>query len=375
MEPVRVPLGSDGAITLGLPDDRAVCRNAPGHAACSRRPSSTWPTGVDATPDDVRQGLHLWLAAHDAAICSLWSETSKRSVPDLFGQVGALSRHARSARRRRPGAAGVARRAPAPRRARRPRRDRRRARSPTRSCDHVQAWARSGRPLDDALTIRAYPDARARAATRSGDGVLASSAGRRLSLTWTRSLAAGELDGVAASSSSAFQPVAEVALDLDDVAAHACRRCRTGASGRWPVLLSAAGEPLSPAISVTVLPPRPLRSRSNAHDAVIRQLAASARRVGAATGAGRTCSGPGACRTSGSVLAEPHLSRRPGAVPYNYADYGPRNRPHRSAPSARPAADLRSPRDRSQVADALGSRPAVRGATLDRVAAPSTTPW
>jgi len=169
MEPVRVPLGTDGAITLGLPDDRTVVSTHQVRGLLEEA-QDTWPTGVDATPDDIHQGLHLWLAAHDAAICSVWSETTKRSVPDLFGQaerfrgtLGLLDhdglallawrdeqlRHGDVVVCAVPDAEGTA----------------------LRLVRHVQTWAANGRPQDDLLTIRAYPREHAPHVT-AGDAVL-----------------------------------------------------------------------------------------------------------------------------------------------------------------------------------------------------------
>jgi hypothetical protein len=112
-------------------------------------------TEVQAAPDDVRQGLQLWIAAHDAAICSLWAEVNTRVLPDLFGQVerfrgtlGLLDEQALAVLAWRdehlhqgelcvwaaPGARATA----------------------ERLVQHVQSWAEHGRPLDAALTIRAF---------------------------------------------------------------------------------------------------------------------------------------------------------------------------------------------------------------------------
>src|SRR5262249_29393333 len=86
MEPVRVPLDAEGALTIGLPGD--VASVSP-HSVQGLLEAATigWPTGVVASTDDVRQGLHLWIAAHDPAVCSLWAEASTRRLPDLFGQA------------------------------------------------------------------------------------------------------------------------------------------------------------------------------------------------------------------------------------------------------------------------------------------------
>jgi protein-L-isoaspartate(D-aspartate) O-methyltransferase len=154
METLRVPLDPDGAITIGLPDDRAPISTHRVRGLLEAA-SGTWPTGVDATPENIRQGLHVWLAAHDAAICSLWSETSQRSVPDLFGQaerfrstLGLLDHDALALLAWRDehlhyGELVVCAATDA---------------EPTASrlVQHVQAWARHGRPHDDTLTIRAF---------------------------------------------------------------------------------------------------------------------------------------------------------------------------------------------------------------------------
>jgi protein-L-isoaspartate(D-aspartate) O-methyltransferase len=41
-------------------------------------------SGVDAGLDELREGLHLWLAAHQPGLCTLWGGTAQL-VPDLFG--------------------------------------------------------------------------------------------------------------------------------------------------------------------------------------------------------------------------------------------------------------------------------------------------
>jgi protein-L-isoaspartate(D-aspartate) O-methyltransferase len=155
MEPLRVPLDAEGAVTIGLPDD--VASISP-HSVLGllRSADQAWATSVSAAPDEVRQGLQLWIAAHDAAVCSLWAEANTRVLPDLFGQaerfrgtLGLLDerslavlawrdeqvRHGELCVWAARGAAETA----------------------LRLVRHVHAWAAHGRPLDAALRIRAFP--------------------------------------------------------------------------------------------------------------------------------------------------------------------------------------------------------------------------
>jgi protein-L-isoaspartate(D-aspartate) O-methyltransferase len=154
METLRVPLDPDGAITIGLPDDRASISTYHVRGLLEAA-TGTWPTGIDATPEHIRHGLHLWLAAHDAAICSLWSETTIRGVPDLFGQaeryrgtLGLLDHEAlallawRDEHLHHGELVVCAATEGEP--------------TASRLVRHIQAWGHNGRPQDDALAIRAF---------------------------------------------------------------------------------------------------------------------------------------------------------------------------------------------------------------------------
>jgi len=93
----------------------------------------------------------LWLAAHDAAVCSLWAEVHTRVLPDLLGQperfrasLGLLEDAALAVLTWGSGGE-LAVRAPASS-----------TRLAERLVGHVRSWAERGRPLDDALHIQAY---------------------------------------------------------------------------------------------------------------------------------------------------------------------------------------------------------------------------
>jgi protein-L-isoaspartate(D-aspartate) O-methyltransferase len=81
---LRVPLGPDGALSIALPDE-ASPPPADAFAAFFGQPKYVWPTGVSAGLDEVRDGLHLWLVAHDPGVYSVWAEPGVRLIPDLFG--------------------------------------------------------------------------------------------------------------------------------------------------------------------------------------------------------------------------------------------------------------------------------------------------
>jgi protein-L-isoaspartate(D-aspartate) O-methyltransferase len=154
MEPLRLPLDSEGAVTISLPDDVTVISPQKVLALLSAA-SAAWSTGVEATPEEVRHGLQLWLAAHDPAVCSLWAEVHTRVLPDLFGQaerfrgsLGVLDNDALAVlawRDEHVHHGELCVWAPS-------------SAAPTaeRLVEHVRAWAEHGRPSDAALHIRGY---------------------------------------------------------------------------------------------------------------------------------------------------------------------------------------------------------------------------
>jgi protein-L-isoaspartate(D-aspartate) O-methyltransferase len=150
MDPVRLPLDGEGALMVSVAGDVSPV-SAAGVLTLLGIANETWSTGVRTTPDNVRQGLHVWLAGHDAAVCSFWAEANTRALPDLYGQmervrgslglldhdglaVLAWSEQGELLVRWPPGSAALA----------------------GRLVGHVQSWSARGRPLDAALRIRAF---------------------------------------------------------------------------------------------------------------------------------------------------------------------------------------------------------------------------
>ena len=150
MEPVRLPFDGESALTIGVADDVTLV-STHGVLALLKLATETTPTGIRSMPEEVRQGLHLWLAAHDAAVCSLWAEVHTRVLPNLLGQaerfrasLGLLDSDALAVLAW--GADGeLCVRAPSSSTA-----------IAARLVAHVQSWAAHGRPLDGAVQIRAY---------------------------------------------------------------------------------------------------------------------------------------------------------------------------------------------------------------------------
>jgi protein-L-isoaspartate(D-aspartate) O-methyltransferase len=78
---MRVPLDRDGARMLTgadeplplSPETITTLLKAPGRVLAS---------GVSASLEEMREGLHLWLVAHQPSVCTLWGGSR---VPDLFG--------------------------------------------------------------------------------------------------------------------------------------------------------------------------------------------------------------------------------------------------------------------------------------------------
>jgi protein-L-isoaspartate(D-aspartate) O-methyltransferase len=153
----RLPLGPNGEMAISS----ASLRVSPGRvsellAGAHRVVFS----GVKASTLDVAEGLLLWLAAREPGMCSLWASSTPgaaEAVPELFGSpdkwrasLGLLDDHGLALlawARGHPPADGtrdelVVRTFGAP---------------GDQLVQRVQAWQAAGRPLDSALSIRAYP--------------------------------------------------------------------------------------------------------------------------------------------------------------------------------------------------------------------------
>jgi protein-L-isoaspartate(D-aspartate) O-methyltransferase len=181
LDPLRIPLDSQGAITIGLPHESAVF-DPPTVLRQLRGPLAIMSSGVYATPGQVRAGLQLWLAGHESAVCSLWADPSATPFADLIGQperfsatLGVLNYEwlailawgeVRSdglelCALAPPGGQAVAK----------------------RLCQHVREWQASGRPTDAQLQIEAFP----RAAKTPGGRIVIDQRWTRFVLDWTRS--------------------------------------------------------------------------------------------------------------------------------------------------------------------------------------------
>ncbi len=81
MAPPRVPLDQEGNWTLGG-DDELLPLDPATVGQLLARPMRARPTGISTSLEEVRLGLHLWLAAHDPYIYTVWAAAR---LPDLFG--------------------------------------------------------------------------------------------------------------------------------------------------------------------------------------------------------------------------------------------------------------------------------------------------
>ncbi len=82
----RVPLDPDGAHVVSGADE-TLTLSVDAIAALLHAPARAMPTGVSVTFEQLREGLHLWLAAHQPGTCTVWGGAH---VPDLFGLQDSL---------------------------------------------------------------------------------------------------------------------------------------------------------------------------------------------------------------------------------------------------------------------------------------------
>lgn len=84
----RVPLDQDGSSVIVV-DQEALSLYPQQITGLLSRPLRSVPTGVSASLDEMRAGIHLWLVAHEQNIVTVWAASR---MPDLFGlaeQAGA----------------------------------------------------------------------------------------------------------------------------------------------------------------------------------------------------------------------------------------------------------------------------------------------
>jgi len=85
----RVPLNEEGSLVISMPESVAPLAVRPaieGLEASLTAPHVIWHSDVTSSAEAVRNGLELWLVAHDASACSIWGAPIERSpLPDLFG--------------------------------------------------------------------------------------------------------------------------------------------------------------------------------------------------------------------------------------------------------------------------------------------------
>jgi protein-L-isoaspartate(D-aspartate) O-methyltransferase len=180
MDTLRIPLDSQGAVTLGLPDEESPGFDAAAVLRQLQGPLDSLRSGVHATPDEVRGGLQLWLAGHEPSVCSVWAEVSVDAVPELFGQPerfratlgvlvdGVLAVLAWGRHRHElcvlspPGGTAVA----------------------AELCQQLRNWHAAGRPTDAQLHIAAYP----RDAATPPGGTLVDQRWTRFDLRWQSTL-------------------------------------------------------------------------------------------------------------------------------------------------------------------------------------------
>ncbi len=174
----RVPLDPDGAHVVSGADETLML-SAEEVAALLRAPAHTLRSGVATTFEQLREGLHLWFAAHQPGMCTLWGGAQ---VPDLFGlqdslrgtlclmDAKSLVMLAWANEDRRDGELVVL------------------APSGTEALAEVALgilhdWDRRGRPTDAAAVIRAYPRSRGTPTTPT-DAVVLNQRWTRFVLTW-----------------------------------------------------------------------------------------------------------------------------------------------------------------------------------------------
>ncbi|MCA1644054.1 MAG: methyltransferase, FxLD system [Chloroflexi bacterium] len=82
----RVPLDAAGThVVVSL--DEPLTLSAEAIAALLRAPARALSSGVALTLEQLREGLHLWLTAHQPGTCMVWGGAQ---VPDLFGVQDSL---------------------------------------------------------------------------------------------------------------------------------------------------------------------------------------------------------------------------------------------------------------------------------------------
>jgi protein-L-isoaspartate(D-aspartate) O-methyltransferase len=82
----RVPLDPDGAQVVSGADE-VLSLSADRIAELLRAPARILLSGISTTFEELREGLHLWFAAHHPGMCTLWGGAQ---VPDLFGLQDSL---------------------------------------------------------------------------------------------------------------------------------------------------------------------------------------------------------------------------------------------------------------------------------------------
>jgi protein-L-isoaspartate(D-aspartate) O-methyltransferase len=174
----RVPLDSDGAHVVSGTDE-TLSLSVEEITALLRAPARAIPSGVSTTFEQLREGLHLWLAAHQPGMCTLWGGAR---VPDLFGLQDSLRGTlclmdstslvllAWAEEAQRAGELVVL----APRGG---------EALADVALGILKDWDARGRPMDAEAAIRAYPRGRAPATAEAGEVVL-DQRWTRFVLTW-----------------------------------------------------------------------------------------------------------------------------------------------------------------------------------------------
>jgi protein-L-isoaspartate(D-aspartate) O-methyltransferase len=153
----RLPLGPNAEVAIS---SSSVDLPAGGISELLVGPSRAVLTGVLASTAEVAEGLVLWLAAREPAMCSVWASAApglSEVVPELFGSPGKWRASLGLVQPTGLALLGWAQAHPRTEGSRDELVVRVFGSPGDDMVERLQAWQAAGRPLDSALSIRAYP--------------------------------------------------------------------------------------------------------------------------------------------------------------------------------------------------------------------------